>query len=132
MAPTPAAMNGTRAPTAKNFVAIAMPKPPVALSRAMIDHVILQSFRALPAGGLALRATRVDRGAAVGAVTRSYPENHRLSKNQWPQPVDELGGRRMLPGGPQAYSCLTASPMRPDGCAGWSPNGRQPRLRPAA
>jgi hypothetical protein len=40
MAPTPAAMNGTRAPAAKNFVATAMPKEPVALSRAMIDQVI--------------------------------------------------------------------------------------------
>ena len=40
MAPMPAAMCGTRAPTAKNLVATAMPNWPVA-SRAMIDQVIL-------------------------------------------------------------------------------------------
>src|ERR1700741_3705761 len=37
----PAAMCGTRAPTAKNLVATAMPIWPVALSLAMIDQVIL-------------------------------------------------------------------------------------------
>src|SRR5215470_14632735 len=47
MAPTPAAMKGTRAPEAKNFVATAMLKRPVDLSRAMIDHVMNASFETI-------------------------------------------------------------------------------------
>src|SRR5215475_3204239 len=39
-APMPAAICGTRAPTAKNLVATAMAKSPLNLSRAMIDQVI--------------------------------------------------------------------------------------------
>ena len=38
-APAPTSMKGTRAPTAKNFVATAMPISPVMSSRAMIDQV---------------------------------------------------------------------------------------------
>ena len=45
MPPMLAAMYGTRAPTAKNFVATAMPNWPVALSRAMIDQVISKPYR---------------------------------------------------------------------------------------
>jgi hypothetical protein len=40
MPPKPAAMNGTRAPTAKKRVATAMPIWPVASSLAMIDQVM--------------------------------------------------------------------------------------------
>src|ERR1700722_6823220 len=43
MPPLPAAIKGTRAPTAKNRVATAIPNSPVVLSRAMIDQVILAS-----------------------------------------------------------------------------------------
>src|SRR6185295_423288 len=41
MAPRPAAICGTSAPTAKNRVATAMPIWPVRASRAMIDQVML-------------------------------------------------------------------------------------------
>src|SRR5262245_19977854 len=73
MAPTPAAMKGTRAPEAKNFVATAMPKRPVALSRAMIDHVMC-AFRELSPGRITLHAARVGGGAAPAAFTRCRRE----------------------------------------------------------
>src|SRR6516165_3050900 len=44
MPPRPAAICGTRAPTAKNLVATAIPIWPVAVSRAMIDQVISAYF----------------------------------------------------------------------------------------
>src|SRR4051812_14390535 len=71
MAPTPAAMCGTRAPTAKNSVATAMPKWPVASSRAMIDQVIL---RKLSSGRVALHAAGIGGGAAAAAKFRGGGE----------------------------------------------------------
>src|ERR1700690_4262671 len=59
----PGAMCGTRAPTAKNRVATAMPIWPVALSRAMIDQVIF----ALSCSRVALHAARIGGGAAAAA-----------------------------------------------------------------
>src|SRR5579864_6035071 len=55
-------MWGTRAPTAKNFVATAIPIWPVALSLAMIDQVMELAPR-----GVALHAARVGRGTAARA-----------------------------------------------------------------
>src|ERR1700759_4516290 len=71
MAPTPAAICGTLAPTAKNRVATAMPKWPVASSRAMIDQVIL---RKLSSGRVALHAARIGGGAAAAAKFRGGGE----------------------------------------------------------
>src|SRR5262245_8880081 len=62
MPPRPAAICGTRAPTAKNFVATAMPNWRVTLSLAMIDQVI-SSF--LASGGVALHAPGIGGGAAA-------------------------------------------------------------------
>src|SRR5882757_4592431 len=67
MAPTPAAICGTRAPTAKKRVATAMPKWPVAESRAMIDQVILLE---LSSGRVALHAAGIGGGAAAAAEFR--------------------------------------------------------------
>src|SRR3954454_16121015 len=53
---------GTRAPTAKNLVATAIPIWPVSGSRAMIDQVISSA-----SGGVALHAARIGGGAAAGA-----------------------------------------------------------------
>src|SRR5438270_1365664 len=64
MPPKPAAICGTRAPTAKNRVATAMPNWPVASSRAMIDQVILQK---LSTGRVALHAAGICGGAAAAA-----------------------------------------------------------------
>src|ERR1700676_2122753 len=61
MPPRRAAMCGTRAPTAKNRVATAIPNWPVELSRAMIDQVILSS------GRVALHAPGIGGGAAAAA-----------------------------------------------------------------
>src|SRR5258707_11983811 len=71
MAPTPAAICGTRAPTAKNRVATAMPKWPVAESRAMIDQVIL---RKLSSGRVALHTAGIGGGAAAAAEFRGRGE----------------------------------------------------------
>src|SRR5438128_1287678 len=62
-------MCGTRAPTAKNLVATAMPICPVMISRAMIDQVISSA-----SGGVALHAPRIGGGAAAGADFRSGGE----------------------------------------------------------
>src|ERR1700745_926263 len=62
MPPRPAAICGTRAPTAKNLVATATPIWPVMISRAMIDQVI-----SLASGGVALHAARMGGGAAARA-----------------------------------------------------------------
>src|SRR5882757_3900562 len=64
-------MYGTRAPTAKNRVATAMPKWPVSLSRAMIDQVI---FPKLSSGRVALHAARIGGGAAAAAEFRGGGE----------------------------------------------------------
>src|SRR5262245_2246994 len=66
-------MNGTRAPAAKNFVATAMPKLPVALSRAMIDHVI-GAFRESPSRGIALHAARIGGSFPPSSVARCRRE----------------------------------------------------------
>src|SRR4030088_3243749 len=68
MPPMPAAICGTRAPTAKNRVATAIPNCPVASSRAMIDQVILSS------GCVALHAPRIGAGAAAAADLRGGGE----------------------------------------------------------
>src|SRR5581483_8080304 len=60
MAPISGAMWGTRAPTAKNFVATAIPIWPFALSLAMIDQVMELAPR-----GVALHAAGVGRGPAA-------------------------------------------------------------------
>src|ERR1700752_2551393 len=60
---------GTRAPTAKNLVATAMPIWPVRGSRAMIDQVISSA-----SGGVALHAARIGGGAAAGADCRGRGE----------------------------------------------------------
>src|SRR6476619_5048243 len=70
MPPMPGAMCGTRAPTAKNLVATAMPIWPVRGSRAMIDQVILS----LPSRRVALHAPRIGGGAAAAANFRSRSE----------------------------------------------------------
>src|SRR4029078_1771896 len=72
MPPRPAAMCGTRAPTAKKFVATAMPNWPLALSLAMIDHVISVSSSA--SGRVALHAARIGGGATALADFRSGGE----------------------------------------------------------
>src|SRR5437868_5556330 len=59
----PGAICGTRAPTAKNFVATAIPIWPVRESRAMIDQVIFLPCSA--ARSVALHAARVGGGAAA-------------------------------------------------------------------
>src|SRR5689334_10206768 len=61
----PAAICGTRAPTAKNFVATAMPNWPVSLSWAMIDQVI-----ELASCGVSLHAARVGGGMTADADLR--------------------------------------------------------------
>src|SRR5690242_20750579 len=66
MPPTPAAICGTRAPTAKNFVATAMPNWPVALSLAMIDQV-MSCF--LTSRRVALHTPRIGGRAAAFAKT---------------------------------------------------------------
>src|SRR5690242_5302538 len=63
------AICGTRAPTAKNLVATAMPIWSVRGSRAMIDQVI-----SLASGGVALHAARIGGGAAAWADFRSSGE----------------------------------------------------------
>src|SRR5882724_13552954 len=65
MPPIPAATCGTRAPTAKNLVATAMPNWPVAESRAMIDQVI--SAYPLSSGRVALHAPGIGGRAAAAA-----------------------------------------------------------------
>src|SRR5436190_8011210 len=57
----PGATCGTRAPTAKNLVATAIPIWPVSGSRAMIDQVISSA-----SGGVALHAARVGGGTTAG------------------------------------------------------------------
>src|SRR5262245_19386250 len=66
-------MNGTRAPAAKNFVATAMPKQPVALSRAMIDHVI-RAFRESSSRGIPLHAARIGGSFAPSPLARCRRE----------------------------------------------------------
>src|SRR2546423_1791226 len=73
MAPMPAAMKGTRAPTAKNLVATAMAKLPVALSRAMIDHV-MRPCDPLASRRVTLHAARVGSGAPPSSVARGSGE----------------------------------------------------------
>src|SRR3954469_6122350 len=68
MPPIPATMCGTRAPTAKNFVATAMPNWPVAGSRAMIDQVILSP------GRVALHAPWIGGRTAAAAKLRGGGE----------------------------------------------------------
>src|SRR5258705_300181 len=73
----PAAIYGTRAPTAKNRVATAMPNSPVAPSRAMIDQVIYvlsSQLRPLPSGRVALHAAGVGGGAPATADFRGGGE----------------------------------------------------------
>src|SRR5260221_13915589 len=72
MPPIPAATCGTRAPTAKNLVATAMPNWPVAGSRAMIDQVIC--FYSLPSGRVALHAPGIGGRAAAGTNFRGRGE----------------------------------------------------------
>src|SRR5882757_1152222 len=72
MPPRRAAICGTRAPTAKNLVATAMPNWPVSGSRAMIDQVI--SAYSLPSGRVALHAARVGGRAAAAANLGSRGE----------------------------------------------------------
>src|SRR5260221_10296363 len=76
MPPNPAAIFGTRAPTAKNRVATAIPNWPVALSRAMIDQVIsaLSSHLTLSPCRVALHAARVGGGATAATDFRSGGE----------------------------------------------------------
>src|ERR1700732_1642980 len=62
MPPKPAEICGTRAPTAKNRVATAIPNWPVKLSRAMIDQVIQ-----LASGRVTLHAPWIGGGAAAAA-----------------------------------------------------------------
>src|SRR6266700_5894858 len=69
MPPKPAAMWGTRAPTAKKRVATAMPIWPVRESRAMIDQVIDVSLPS-SSGGVALHAARIGGGTAAAADLR--------------------------------------------------------------
>src|SRR3569623_2787222 len=71
MAPKPAAMKGTRAPTAKKRVATAMPNWPVAGSRAMIDQVICFPSASR---GVALHAARIGGGAAARTDARGRGE----------------------------------------------------------
>src|SRR5206468_11024040 len=66
MPPIPGAICGTRAPTAKNLVATAMPIWPVEGSQAMIDQVIL-SLLQLSSGRVTLHAPRIGGGAAAAA-----------------------------------------------------------------
>src|SRR5258706_13034564 len=68
MPPIPAAICGTREPTAKNRVATAIPNWPVASSRAMIDQVILSS------GRVTLHAAGVGAGAPAAAELRGRGE----------------------------------------------------------
>src|ERR1700754_219818 len=63
------AICGTRAPTAKNLVATAIPIWPVRGSRAMIDQVISSAT-----GGVALHAARIGGGAAARADLRGGGE----------------------------------------------------------
>src|SRR5271168_2830445 len=65
MAPMVGAMWGTRAPTAKNFVATAIAIWPVTLSLAMSDQVM-----GLASGRVALHAAGVGGGAAAAADFR--------------------------------------------------------------
>src|ERR1700704_2907217 len=89
MAPMPAAICGTCAPTAKNRVATAMPNWPVALSRAMIDQVICALWfehdlfgkpastfpdHASSPGRVALHAARIGGGATAAAEFRGGGE----------------------------------------------------------
>src|SRR5437868_7990983 len=67
----PAAICGTRAPTAKKRVATAMPNRPVETSRAMIDQVMLTN---LSAGRVALHAAGIGGGAAAAAKFRGGGE----------------------------------------------------------
>src|SRR5437763_15868936 len=68
MPPMPAATCGTRAPTAKNLVAAAMPIWPGVLSRAMIDQVIfLLKPSVLASGCVTLHAPRIGGGTAARA-----------------------------------------------------------------
>src|SRR5215468_2934817 len=69
MPPRMGAMCGTRAPTAKNLVATAIPIWPVRGSRAMIDQVISSA-----SGGVALHAARIGGGAAARADLRGGGE----------------------------------------------------------
>src|SRR4051812_32223350 len=62
MPPRMGAICGTRAPTAKNLVATAMPIWPVSVSRAMIDQVISSA-----SGSVALHAARIGGSAAARA-----------------------------------------------------------------
>src|SRR6202035_1425875 len=75
MPPIPAAICGTRAPTAKKRVATAIPNWPVKLSRAMIDQVIF-FFQAIqiPSGRVALHAPGIGGGAAAAATVGSGGE----------------------------------------------------------
>src|SRR5215471_11864106 len=75
MAPRPAAMKGTRAPTAKKRVATAMPNWPVTLSRAMIDQVMRCPSASLSAScRVALHAPRIGSRATAHADTRGGGE----------------------------------------------------------
>src|SRR3569623_2634900 len=71
MAPKPAAMKGTRAPTAKKRVATAMPNWPVAGSRAMIDQVICVPSASR---GVALHPARIGGGATARTNARGRGE----------------------------------------------------------
>src|SRR5690349_16467327 len=68
MPATPGAMCGTSAPTAKNFVATAIPICPSASSFAMIDQVI--PINPSASGCVALHAPRIGRGTAAVAEAR--------------------------------------------------------------
>src|SRR4249920_651562 len=63
----PGAICGTRAPTAKNLVATAMPMWPVAGSRAMIDHVISYRLFELSSCRIALHAPGIGGSTAAAA-----------------------------------------------------------------
>src|SRR5215207_4940186 len=68
-APAPTSTYGTRAPTAKNFVATAIPTSPVMSSRAMIDQVT-----GSPPRRVALHAARIGGGPEAAAIARGGGE----------------------------------------------------------
>src|SRR6185312_5640371 len=65
MPPMPGAIYGTRAPTAKNLVATAMPMWPVRGSRAMIDQVISCCLFELSSCCVTLHPPGIGGGAAA-------------------------------------------------------------------
>src|SRR6516165_7976894 len=105
MPPRPAAICGTRAPTAKNLVATAIPIWPVAVSRAMIDQVISAYF-------MVKRSCVVAAAELLTLPWRGRVDRERNERSVWGDAAHEKA-----PPHPVSHRCpMLADPPPPGEC----------------